>query len=123
MPTAPIGGPVPALVTATVTAGKPCHIGPELTIAQAKAVREQLLQALALAPTDLWLDLGGVSDCDSSGVQLLLVAWASLWRQGRALHVVAASPAVRDALAAFGLAELLLPAGPDAKKREPHAPR
>ena len=88
-------------------------LGPEMTIAYAAELRETLLAAAMASEGDLLLDLGGVSDFDSSGVQLLLSARLSLQAQGRALRLVAASPAVRDALRTFGLNELLAPAQAD----------
>jgi anti-anti-sigma factor len=91
----------------------PLVLGPELTIAYAAAAHEAMLTALAAGGGDLLLDLGQVSDFDSSGVQLLLSARLSLQARGDALRLVAASPAVRDALLTFGLAELLAPARAD----------
>jgi anti-anti-sigma factor len=88
-------------------------LGPEMTIAYAAELRETLLAATMAREGDLLLDLGGVSDFDSSGVQLLLSARLSLQAQGRALRLVAASPAVRDALRTFGLNDLLAPAQAD----------
>ena len=85
-------------------------LGPEVTIAYAPELRETLLAAAATADGDLLLDLGGVSDFDSSGVQLLLSARLSLQARGHALRLVACSAAVRDALHTFGLADLLAPA-------------
>ena len=88
-------------------------LGPEVTIAYAAELRETLLAAAtaaAAADSDLLLDLGGVSDFDSSGVQLLLSARLSLQARGHALRLVACSAAVRDALHTFGLADLLAPA-------------
>jgi anti-anti-sigma factor len=90
------------------TADKPMALGPELTIAYAAAAREQLLLALAASGSgDLHLDLGGVSDFDSSGVQLLLSAQASMHERGTRLHLATPSAAVRDALAIFGLTPIL----------------
>lgn len=88
-------------------------LGPEMTIAHAAALRATLLDGLAGCEGDLLLDLGGVSDFDSAGVQLLLSARLSQRSRGRALRLVASSPAVRDALLTFGLAELLAPARAD----------
>ena len=85
-------------------------LGPEMTIAYAAELRETLLDAATAADGDLLLDLAGVSDFDSSGVQLLLSARRSLQAQGHALRLVACSAAVRDALHTFGLADLLPPA-------------
>jgi anti-anti-sigma factor len=88
-------------------------LGPEMTIAYAAELRETLLDAAtaaAAADTDLLLDLAGVSDFDSSGVQLLLSARLSLQAHGHVLRLVACSAAVRDALRTFGLTDLLAPA-------------
>ncbi len=96
-------------------------LGPELTIPHAAVLREQLLLALALADAPggdggttgarpsaegLVLDLSGVSDCDSSGVQLLLATRASLAQRGQTLQLRSPSAAVREALATFGLGSL-----------------
>jgi anti-sigma B factor antagonist len=83
------------------------NLGTELTIAFAAACRDLLADALASRHGDLPLDLGGVVDFDSSGVQLLLAARRSLAERGDALVITAASPTVRDALALFGLRALL----------------
>ena len=83
------------------------HPGPEMTIAHAAALREVLADAVTAAPADLALDLTAVHEFDSSGVQLLLATRRSLAERGHALHVVAASTAVRDALSLFGLQSLL----------------
>ena len=90
----------------------PPGLGPDMTIAQAALLRDVLLPMLHAATGDLTLDLQGVTDCDSSSVQLLLAARNSLQAQGYTLRLCAASPALRDALASFGLATLpgLLPA-------------
>ena len=92
-------------------------LGPEMTIPHAAALREQLLLALAAAQDEaggvagtaggLVLDLSGVSDCDSSGVQLLLATRASLALRGQALWLQSPSQAVCAALATFGLGRLL----------------
>ncbi|MBU6261264.1 MAG: STAS domain-containing protein [Burkholderiales bacterium] len=85
----------------------PLALGPELTIAHAATWHEALAGALAQRGGDLALDLGGVTDFDSSGVQLLLATRRSLVERGDALELQRASAAVRDALNRFGLAEML----------------
>ena len=88
-------------------------LGPEMTIAYAAELRETLQDAAtaaAAADADLLLDLAGVSDFDSSGVQLLLSARLSMQAHGHVLRLVACSAAVRDALLTFGLNDLLAPA-------------
>jgi anti-sigma B factor antagonist len=87
-------------------------LGPELTIPFAAATQETLLSALAAAEGDLRIDLAGVTDFDSSAVQLLLSARRSLADRGQALQVVGASAPVRDGLKVFGLNELLAPTAP-----------
>lgn len=82
-------------------------LGPELTIAYAAANRELILRALAEQALGLTLDLSAVTDFDSAGVQLLLATANSLQQRGQALHVQAASEAVQEGLAVFGLQGLL----------------
>ena len=86
-------------------------LGPELTIAHAAAAHEQLAAALQRGAGDCTLDLRGVTDFDSAGVQLLLATRRSLAERGDALCLAGASPAVTDALATFGLQDLLPVAG------------
>lgn len=93
--------------TAATSPAAPLALGPELTIANAAAAHEALLSALDAVPGDLVLDLAGVTDFDSSAVQLLLAARHSLAARGQALHIAAASGAVRDGLQVFGLDALL----------------
>ena len=84
-------------------------LGPELTIAYAAASRDTLLQALAAQAAGLTLDLSGVTDFDSAGVQLLLATARSLKERGQPLHLAGASAAVEQGLAVFGLQALLTP--------------
>lgn len=93
--------------TTATPASSALSLGPELTIAFAAACRDTLAEALATTLGDLVLDLGEVTDFDSSGVQLLLATHRSLAERGDALHVTAASAAVRDALGLFNLSCLL----------------
>ena len=83
-------------------------LGPDLTIAHAAAHRERLLEIMAGQPGDLQLDLGEVSDIDSSGVQLLLASRLSLQQQGRVLRLTPCSTAVIEAFSTFGLDQMLL---------------
>jgi len=92
---------------AAAAAPRPAILGNDLTIAAAAACRAQLAAALAAQAGDLTLDLSGVSEFDSSGLQLLLAARRSLAARGAALRIVAASATVRAALAVLGLEALL----------------
>jgi anti-anti-sigma factor len=97
-----------ATAPSTPAAAPTCLVlGPEMTIAHAAGWHAALAAGLQAAPATLTLDLAGVTDFDSSGVQLLLATRRSLAERGDALHIVAASPAVSDALATFGLQDLL----------------
>lgn len=86
--------------------------GSELTIAAAAAGRETLIDALCGVDGDLHLDLSALTDVDSSAIQLLLSARHSLNERGAALRIVAASAALRDALAVFGLGAMLTDPAP-----------
>jgi anti-sigma B factor antagonist len=78
-------------------------LGPELTIVQAAALREQLLAHLGQHTGALRLDLSGASDVDSATVQLLLALRRSLAERGEALQITGLSRAASDALAVYGL--------------------
>ncbi len=81
-------------------------LGPELTIAFAAATQVQLAAALPASGGRLDVDLSGVAEFDSAGVQLLLALRHAAGARGTTLQLKGASPVVRDALAVFGLAEL-----------------
>ena len=78
-------------------------LGPELTIAQAAACRDTLVDALCSSDGSLALDLSAVTDIDSAGVQLLLATRRSVCERGATFTLQQVSPAVADALAVFGL--------------------
>ena len=83
------------------------NLGPELTIAFAAACHQQLAEALGSGGRGLTLDLSSVTEFDSAGLQLLLATRRSLAARGQALHIHEPSAVVRDALAVFGLLDLL----------------
>jgi len=83
---------------------------PECTISAAAALHASLLMLLAEDPApqgDIVLDLGQVTDVDSSAIQLLLALQRSVTQHGRRLLVAKASDPVQDALLLFGLGDLL----------------
>ena len=75
----------------------------ELTIYRAAELKPLLLDAVRehAAPA---FDLSAVTEFDSAGLQLMLVARQEAARLGKHLHVAAASPAVRDVFALLGIA-------------------
>ncbi|MEJ6006437.1 STAS domain-containing protein [Paucibacter sp. AS339] len=85
-------------------------LGPELTIAQAAAQHDILLDALQrLESGVLRLDLSGVSDFDSSAIQLLLATRRSLQERAAELQLHQPSPVVVAALRSYGLDTTLQP--------------
>lgn len=72
----------------------------ELTIYRAAELCDALKAALAAAPAgaDFEVDLSAVTEMDGAGVQLLLATRKTTQAAGRALRLVAASPAVTEVL-------------------------
>lgn len=81
----------------------------ELTIYTAAESKQQLLAALA-AHEAFAVELDAVAEIDTSGVQLLLMAQREAQRQGKALTLAGASPAVQEVIELLNLAELPLAA-------------
>lgn len=77
--------------------------GPEMTILHASAQHAALLQALPSLEADPRIDMSGVTEFDSAGLQLLLALRRSLAERGQTLQLVGNSAPVRDALQVFGL--------------------
>lgn len=86
----------------------------DLTIYQAKELKERLL-ALLTGSEELELDLAGVTELDTAGVQLLLLAKFEAGRAGKTLRLTSHSDAVRAVIDLYNLAArfgdpLVLPA-------------
>ncbi|AKJ27103.1 STAS domain-containing protein [Caldimonas brevitalea] len=75
----------------------------EMTIYRAHEIKVLLLQAVADGQTEL--DLSGVAELDTAGLQLLILAKREAAARGGALRFIQHSPAVLDVL------NLLDPAG------------
>jgi len=86
----------------TAPAQATLRIEGDMTIYRAAELRELLVEALQ-DPQPLALDLSGVTECDSAGLQLLLAAHATAAERGQPLQVAHASAALHDMLALFGL--------------------
>jgi anti-sigma B factor antagonist len=87
----------------------------ELTIYRAAELKAELLEALEAAPDALEVDLSGVSEIDSAGVQLLMLAKRRAQAVQRTLRLVGHSAAVVEVfelldLAAFFGDPLVVPA-------------
>lgn len=74
-----------------------------MTIYQAAELKQMLLSALQQA-SSVDLDLSGISEIDSAGLQLLLMAKRESLRSGKSLRVVAHSAATLDVIDTCNLA-------------------
>ena len=72
------------------------------TIYEAAALREAMLAAFE-SPEGLTLDLSGVTECDTAGVQLICAARISSRKTGKPFQVRAVSEAVTQAMEGVGL--------------------
>ena len=79
------------------------RIDGEMTIYRAAELKEALLMPLE-HPAGIEIDLSGVTEIDSAGIQLLLLAKRSSNANQRTLRLIAHSPAVIDAFELFNLA-------------------
>lgn len=70
----------------------------EMTIYTAMALKEDFLPTLANCK-DMEIDLADVSEIDSSGLQLLVLAKTEAMTHGKTLRITAHSPAVLELLA------------------------
>ncbi len=87
-----------------MSARAPLALEGELTIYGAAELQARLLAALADAPGGLDIDLSGVTELDSAGVQLLMATRRAALASGRTVTLCAPSDAARDVLALFDLA-------------------
>ena len=79
------------------------HLDGELTIYRAAELKPLILEASSQAGP-LEIDLSGVSEIDSAGVQLLMLARRELQALGHALRLVGHSAAVREVFDLLDLA-------------------
>lgn len=86
-------------------------IAGEFNIFTAMDTKARLLDAIAAAPyepdTEIGIDLSQVTDIDSAGLQLMVMARREAVRQGKRLHFVACSEAVADIVALCDMADYL----------------
>jgi anti-anti-sigma factor len=106
---------VPAAVPQAAVPAPRLALAGELTIQTAADRRATLLAALEAATTspatEIELDLSEVSELDTAGLQVLLVAQREAAALGRTLRVVGAGSPVTDVLAIAHLTTELTPAG------------
>jgi len=76
----------------------------ELTIYRAAELRDQLLAATAAHPDGFDVDLAGVTEIDSAGVQLLMAAKRAAQSEGGDIALVGHSAAVTEVFELLDLA-------------------
>jgi anti-anti-sigma factor len=79
-----------------------CEITGTLNVSEVADIRDEIIVCLS-ARNKIVLDLNGVVDCDSAGVQLLCSAQKTAASQGKELTVVRAPAVVRESAARVGL--------------------
>lgn len=79
------------------------HLAGEMTIYFAGELKSGLLDALRSADGEAALDLSAVSEFDTAGLQLLLLARRESLARGNAFSLRAASTVVEEALELCGL--------------------
>ena len=86
-------------VTMTPRANEPCHftIEGEMTIYNVLELKDQLLAPLDQC-ADMEIDLAGVSEIDSAGLQLLVMVKNEARARGKTLSISRHSPAVLEVL-------------------------
>lgn len=76
-----------------------------LTIAQVSETRSALIELMkALPHQQVWLDIEGIHEADSAGVQVLLSFARYLKSENRVVELIGCSDAVYDAAWALGVA-------------------
>ena len=88
---------------AAAAAAQTLRIDGEFSIYRAAELKPQILQAVEASPV-LEIDLSGVAEFDTAGLQLLLLAKRCAKERGHALRLVRHSAAVVDVLQLLDLA-------------------
>jgi anti-anti-sigma factor len=81
----------------------------EMTVYTAAALHTQVSEVLVKRPSINLLDLSEVTEIDTAGLQVLLVARRSAEALGRQLQIVAGSPSVNDVLDLLQLTQWVKP--------------
>ncbi|GHH82081.1 anti-sigma factor antagonist [Kitasatospora indigofera] len=104
-------------------AGPVVEVTGELDYDSAPGLRTVLHRALAVrpAPPKLVIDLGGLTFCDSTGLNALLQARIDAERQGTVVHLARPTPAVARVLEITG-ADQVFPVDPGPPAVVPDSP-
>ena len=75
----------------------------EMTVYTASQIKQPLVDAIAHGPANVRLDLSGVTEFDTAGMQLLLMIYRELHASGRSLELGPESDIVHDVLRLCGV--------------------
>jgi anti-anti-sigma factor len=89
---------------ATATAFAPLQLDGEITIYTAMELKKTILDALEECEQALHLDLSAVTELDTAGFQLLVLAKREAERRGKSLHIEAVSPATDELIRLYNMA-------------------
>jgi len=89
-------------MNATASAGR-LAIDQDMTIYQAEALKDELMGNVTQTQV-IELDLSLVSEIDTAGIQLLMLAKRECQKQGKTLRIVAHSPRVHELMDFFNIA-------------------
>ncbi|KYC29168.1 Anti-sigma-factor antagonist [Sterolibacterium denitrificans] len=84
-------------------AAKRMIITEDMTIYHAEALKEKLIHGVESSDM-LELDLSGVAEIDTAGIQLLMLAKRESQACGKSLNIIAHSPAVHELIDFFNIA-------------------
>jgi anti-sigma B factor antagonist len=87
------------------------RVNGEMTVYAAESLKQDLLATLSRHSRATLLDLSGVTEFDTAGLQLLLIARAHAANEGRQLSLVDPSSVVLEALELCQMTGLLPAAG------------
>jgi anti-anti-sigma factor len=103
------GSPEKASLDVSIRPGPVVTISGEIDIQSGPQLRDQLLGIIRRHGAGLALDLTGVTFIDCAGINVLLAARRRAQLEGGSLHVLRASPRVRQVLALTRLDSVLMP--------------
>jgi anti-anti-sigma factor len=89
---------------AALIAVAPLQLDGEITIYTAMELKKTILDALEECGQALHLDLSAVTELDTAGFQLLVLAKREAERRGKGFHIEAVSPATDELIRLYNMA-------------------
>lgn len=100
---------------ASLVAVAPLQLDGEITIYTAMELKKTILDALEECGQALHVDLSSVTELDTAGFQLLVLAKREAERRGKGFHIAAVSPATDELIRLYNMAGYfghIFPEGP-----------